>query len=209
MSQDLLQQIARLRIVPVIAIHSIEHAAPLAEALCAGGLPCAEVTFRTAAAADSIKTMAQRDDLLVGAGTVITPEQVDRAIDNGARFIITPGVSPAVIEHCLKRDVPIVPGIATPSEIMQVLSFGLTTMKFFPAEAAGGIPMLSALSAPFGLVRFIPTGGIGVHNVRDYLQLKSVLACGGSWLVASKLYADGDFNAVTKAVKEAVELAAD
>ena len=208
MSQDPIQHIARLRLVPVIAIDNAEHAAPLADALCAGGLPCAEVTFRTEAAAEAMRVMAQCSDLLVGAGTVITPEQVDRAIDSGAHFIITPGVSPAVVEHCLQRQIPVVPGIATPSEIMQVLAFGLTTMKFFPAEASGGIPMLRALSAPFPQVRFIPTGGVSLNNLNDYLQLKSVLACGGSWLVASKLYADGDFSAVTKAVKEAVEGAA-
>ncbi|MEM1026486.1 MAG: bifunctional 4-hydroxy-2-oxoglutarate aldolase/2-dehydro-3-deoxy-phosphogluconate aldolase [Planctomycetota bacterium] len=201
---DAPDQIARHRLLPVIALHDADHATPLGHALIEGGLPVAEVTFRTDAAADSIRAMSRLDGLLVGAGTVVKPEQVDAAKDAGATFLVSPGTSASVVERAQQLDLPIFPGVATPTDIQLALSLGLDTVKFFPAEAMGGIKTLKALAAPFPGVRFVPTGGIGTGNVGDYLALPFVQACGGSWMVAPKLYADGDFTAVNDAVREAV-----
>jgi 2-dehydro-3-deoxyphosphogluconate aldolase/(4S)-4-hydroxy-2-oxoglutarate aldolase len=199
-----LKRIAQLQIIPVVVIDVEEHAMPLADALVAGGLPIAEITFRTDAAEAAIRTMAARGDLLVGAGTVLTTEQADRAIDAGATFIVAPGTNRQLVEHCLKRDIPITPGVATPTDIELALSMGLETLKFFPAQALGGIPMLKAISAPYRQVRFVPTGGITLDNMLDYLALPQVLACGGSWLVSRDKLANSQFDAIQDAVAAAV-----
>ncbi|TWT89760.1 putative KHG/KDPG aldolase [Pseudobythopirellula maris] len=206
------ETLAHHKLAPVIALDDAAHAAPLAAALVAGGLPVAEVTFRTAAAEESIRTMAARGDLLVIAGTVLTAEQVDRAAHAGAVMVVSPGFSPKVVERCQKLGLPVCPGVATPTDLQAALDCGLGTMKFFPAEALGGVKTLKAISAPYasaveGGVKFMPTGGVGPGNLLDYLALPSVVACGGSWMVAPKLYAGGDFAPVEAAVREAVTLA--
>lgn len=206
-TKNALDTIARHRLLPVVVMDSAEAAGPLAEALIAGGLPIAEVTFRTDAAEGSIKTMCQHEGLLVGAGTVLTTDQAKRAVDAGAQFIVTPGTNPPVIEYCVKQGIPITPGIATPSDIDLAMGLGVNTLKFFPAEAFGGVKTLKALSAPYGGVRFIPTGGVGPANLNDYLALPSVLACGGSWMVDRKLIQAGDFTKLQSLIVDAVSLA--
>ena len=201
-------RIESMRIVPVIVISDAEKAVPLARALCDGGLPCAEVTFRTAQAADSIRAITKAlPDMLVGAGTVLTTAQVDEALDAGAKFMVAPGLNPETVRYCKSKGVPILPGVITPSEIESALSLGLDTLKFFPAEAAGGIKMLKSLSSPYGSVRFVPTGGITASNLASYLELKNVLACGGSWMVKDELIKNGDFKKITELTREAVRLA--
>jgi len=207
-TQNILDQLARHRLVPVIALEDAAQANPLAEALVSGGLPVAEVTFRTAAAVDSIRAMAARGDLLVGAGTVLTPKQADEARDAGATFIVSPGFNPKVVQHCLDQGLPIIPGVSNPTDIEMALEHGLDVVKFFPAEAFGGLKTLKAMSAPYGSLRFMPTGGISPANVNEYLAFPKVLACGGSWMVKPSLYADGDFAPVEAAVREAVMLIA-
>ena len=204
----ILDQLGRHRLVPVIALEDAAQADPLAAALVNGGLPVAEVTFRTAAAAGSIRAMAARGDLLVGAGTVLTPAQADEARDAGATFIVSPGFNPKVVQHCLDQGLPIVPGVSNPTDIEMALEHGLEVVKFFPAEAFGGLKTLKAMSAPYGNLRFMPTGGISPANVLEYLACPKVLACGGSWMVKPDLYADGDFTPVEAAVREAVKLTA-
>jgi len=202
------EKLEQMRIVPVIVINDVTKAAPLAKALCDGGLPCAEVTFRTAGAADAIRAMVQTaPEMLVGAGTVLTTAQADEAIDAGAKFIVAPGLNPDVVRHCQAKNIPMLPGICTPSEIEQGLSLGLSVLKFFPAEAAGGANMLKALSAPYNKVKFMPTGGLTPANLSSYLSIKSVLACGGSWMVKDELINAGDFGKITELTKEAVALA--
>jgi 2-dehydro-3-deoxyphosphogluconate aldolase/(4S)-4-hydroxy-2-oxoglutarate aldolase len=198
--------LAELRLVPVVVLERADDACDLGQALKAGGLPCAEITFRTQAAEHTIRTLARDPDMLVGAGTVLHPEQVDRAVDAGARFIVTPGFSPAVVRHCLERGVVVYPGIATPTEIQMALEAGVTVVKFFPAEACGGLRALDAMSAPFAMMRFIPTGGITPGNLRSYLDHRSVIAVGGSWLVAPELIADREFEAISQRTAAAVEL---
>lgn len=199
------ERIAALGIVPVVSIQKPEHAIPLAEALLAGGLPCAEITFRTAAAAESIKLIRQHvPDLLVGAGTVLSTEQADIALSNGAEFIVAPGTNPAVVAHCVKRGVPIYPGVCTPSEIEMALSHGAEVLKFFPAEPAGGVNFLKAVCAPYHHVRFMPTGGIDLNNLGNYLALKQVVACGGSWMVKPELIKAGAFDQIEQLAREAV-----
>lgn len=201
-----LDAFARHRLVPVIALDSEDHAEPLAEALLAGGLPIAEVTFRTDAAAAAIRRMADRDDMLVGAGTVLSATQVEEAYNAGAKFIISPGFSEKVVVRALDLGLTVCPGICTPTEIQQAMEFGLDVVKFFPAEAFGGLSTLKALAAPFRKLKFIPTGGISPGNVNEYLALDSVLACGGSWMVKPSLFSDGDFGSVTRCVQEAMQL---
>lgn len=207
-STDVLQTISALRLVPVVVVDGVAQAAPLADALVAGGLPVAEVTFRTAAAAAAIDVLAARGDLLVGAGTVTTPAQVDAAVAAGARFIVSPGLSRAVVERALEHGVTPLPGVATASEIMAARELGLTTLKFFPASIAGGTAAIKALGAPFPDVSFVPTGGVGPKNLAEYLGIAKVSAVGGSWMVSRDLVAAGDFAAVTRLSREAVELAA-
>jgi len=192
------------KILPVVVLEDASGAAPLAAALLDGGLRCAEVTFRTAAAADAIRIMAERAELFVGAGTVLTPAQVDQAVAAGARFIVSPGFGPAVVRHCQELGVPVYPGVATPTEIQMALDAGIETVKFFPAEQLGGVPMVKALAAPFRSVRFIPTGGVNTANVADYLALPAVVAVGGTWMVAPDVLAAGDWAEVTSRTRAAL-----
>jgi len=203
---SIIDQLSHHRLVPVIALEDVSQADPLAGALVGGGLPVAEVTFRTAAAADSIRAMSARGDLLVGAGTVLTPAQADEARDAGATFIVSPGFNPKVVQHCLDQDLPIIPGVSNPTDIEMALDHGLDVLKFFPAEAFGGLKTLQAISAPYGNVRFMPTGGISAANVNEYLAFPKIVACGGSWMVKPNLYADGNFGPVEEAVRDAVAL---
>jgi 2-dehydro-3-deoxyphosphogluconate aldolase/(4S)-4-hydroxy-2-oxoglutarate aldolase len=205
---EVLQRLGQLRLVPMVVIDKAEYVGPFGDALVAGGLPVAEVTFRTDAAEAAIRTLAKRGDLLVGAGTVLSTELADRAIDAGAQFIVAPGTNPNVVEHCVIRGVPIVPGVATPTDIELALSHGVDVLKFFPAENMGGVGTLKALAGPFPMVRFIPTGGITPEKLPSYLALPSVLACGGSWLAPRELLAAGDFDAIRKLVERAVKLLA-
>jgi 2-dehydro-3-deoxyphosphogluconate aldolase/(4S)-4-hydroxy-2-oxoglutarate aldolase len=204
---DTEQTIARNRLLPVVVIEDAATADPLADALVAGGLPCAEITFRTAAAADAIKAMAARGDMAVGAGTVLTAEQVDRAVDAGAKFVVSPGFGPAVVKRCQEVGVPVYPGVATATEIQMALDAGLSTVKFFPAEQVGGAAMIKALAAPFRQVRFIPTGGVTTENLGQYLALPAVLAVGGTWMVAADLLKNRDWAEVTRRTRAAVERA--
>lgn len=198
-------QLRTLRLLPVIVIDDAAHAAPLAAALADGGLPCAEVTFRTAAAAEAIRRMADaRPDLLVGAGTVLTPEQAKAATDAGAKFIVAPGFGPAVVEWCRAREVPVFPGVATPTEVEAALNAGLRTLKFFPAEPMGGVKFLKAISAPYHMVEWMPTGGVNRENVRGYLEFKKVVACGGSWMAPQEWIAAGQFDRVREETELAV-----
>ena len=203
------ERIEQLKLIPVIVLDDAANAAPLAEALIAGGLPCAEVTFRTAAAIASIKAMAKYTDLCLGAGTVLTIDQVMAAVDAGARYIVTPGFNPDVVGYCVANGIPVFPGVSNPTDIEMGLKFNLQVLKFFPAEAFGGLKTLQAISAPYGMVRFIPTGGIGVHNVRDYLACKMVFACGGSWMVPKELISAGKFAEIATLTRSAVELITD
>ena len=196
------------RIIPVVAIEKAENAIPLADALIEGGLPCAEITFRTTAAEAVIAALAKRGDVLVGAGTVLKIEQVQTAIDAGACFIVAPGFNPRVVEFCLDHSIPVTPGVATPTDIEAAMGFGLDIVKYFPAEAFGGLKTLKAISAPYTMMKFIPTGGINAENVFEYLSHPKVAAVGGSWMVKSSMISDGQFETITRLTKEAVALAA-
>lgn len=202
---DIIKELSLIGIVPVIAIGNAEDAAPLADALCRGGLPCAEVTFRTDAAEKAIRIMSKaHPEMIVGAGTVLTCEQADRAVAAGASFIVSPGLNPDVVSHCTKHGYPIVPGCATPSDIERAISLGLDTVKFFPAEAAGGIDMIRAMAAPYSKIKFMPTGGIKASNLNDYLSFGKVFACGGSWMASGKLIGAGEFDRIESLTAEAV-----
>lgn len=205
---DVLELITAARLVPVVVIDDPGTARTLGDALAKGGLRCAEVTFRTAGAESALRSMAEDPSLLVGAGTVVTPQQVDRAVDAGARFIVSPGFSTAVVRHCKDLGVPVFPGAATATEIMAALEEGLDIVKFFPAEPLGGLKMIAALAAPFTTVRIIPTGGITAAQLPEYLGARSVLAVGGSWMVAPKLIAAGAWDEITRLTAEAVAVAA-
>jgi 2-dehydro-3-deoxyphosphogluconate aldolase/(4S)-4-hydroxy-2-oxoglutarate aldolase len=203
---QVLTQICALRLVPLAVIDRAEHAATLGELLAAGGLPLVEVTFRTAAAESAVRTLANRGDLLVGAGTILTTEQADRAIDAGAKFLVSPGTNPKVVDHVLQRGLPIIPGIATPSEIELATSLGVELLKFFPAETMGGIAALKAFAGPYPDARFIPTGGITPELLPGYLRLSSVVACGGSWIAPRELLTAGRFDAIAALVEDAKKL---
>ena len=204
---DTLKQIGSTGIVPVVVLNKADDAEPLAQALVKGGLPCAEVTFRTDAAEESIRRIAKKfPEMFVGAGTVLTTEQADRAVGAGAKFIVSPGLNPKVVEHCLKKGYPITPGIMTPTELEMALGFGLDVVKFFPAENAGGLKMIKAMSAPYTMMKFMPTGGINATNVRDYLASNKILACGGSWMVKGDLISAGDFAEIEKLTREAAAI---
>ena len=201
------EKIYNFGIIPVVAIEDAKDAAHLGRALLAGGLSCAEITFRTTAARASIQTLAsQFSEMLVGAGTVLTVEQAQIAVDHGAQFLVTPGFDEIIVEWCLQNDVPIFPGVATPTEINLALRYGLKTLKFFPAQAMGGVATLKAIAGPYGAVQFIPTGGVSPHNLPDYLALPSVLACGGSWVAKKTLIASGEFETITQLTAEAVKI---
>jgi 2-dehydro-3-deoxyphosphogluconate aldolase/(4S)-4-hydroxy-2-oxoglutarate aldolase len=200
--------VERARLVPVVKIDDAADAAPLAKALLAGGLPIAEITFRTAAAAAAIAAVSKEvPEVLVGAGTVLTVDQVKSAVDAGARFIVAPGFNPKVVSHCISHDIPVLPGINSPTQVEMALDFGLNILKFFPAEPSGGIKMLSALAGPYVGVRYVPTGGVGPENLISYLKLKCVVACGGSWMVKSDLISAGKFDDISRLTREAVDLA--
>ena len=203
---EVLEQIYRIGIVPVIALEDAKDARPLAEALIKGGLPCAEVTFRTAAAEEAIRIMAAEfPEMLVGAGTVLTTEQVDRAVGAGAKFIVSPGLNPEVVKYCVSKNIPVTPGCANPSDVEQAIACGLDVVKFFPAEAAGGLPMIKAMSAPYTQMKFMPTGGISEKNINEYLGFKKIIACGGTWMVKSDLIKAGAFDKIEAMTKQAAD----
>ena len=200
-----IEEISKIGIVPVIALDDAKDAEPLAKALCEGGLPCAEVTFRTAAAEESIRIMSEKfPQMLVGAGTVLKPEQVDRAVNAGAKFIVSPGLNPKTVAYCVSKNIPIVPGCANPSDVEQAIEQGLEVVKFFPAEQAGGLKMIKAMSAPYTSVKFMPTGGINADNLIEYLNFNKIVACGGSWMVSKDMVTAGEFDKITKLTREAV-----
>jgi len=205
---DMQEQIKKIGIVPVVVLDDAKDAVPLAEALIEGGLPCAEVTFRTAAAEESIRQISEKfPEMLVGAGTVLTTEQVDRAVGAGAKFIVSPGLNPVTVKYCQEKGIPVFPGILTPSEIEQALSLGLKVVKFFPAEPSGGLKMIQAMAAAYVGLKFMPTGGINAKNVGEYLaDEKHILACGGSWMVKKDLIAAGEFEKIKEMTKEAASL---
>ena len=201
----ILEQFQKLGIIPVVVIDDAKDAVPLAKALCEGGLPVAEVTFRTDAAEEAIRLMAEAcPEMLVGAGTVLTTEQVDRAVAAGAKFIVSPGLNPKVVKYCQEKNVPITPGTARPTDIEMALELGLEVVKFFPAEQNGGLPMIKAMAAPYTKVKFMPTGGINAKNLKSYLDFDKIIACGGSWMVPKDLVAAGDFGAIKNLTREAV-----
>ncbi len=203
------QQFYDYGVVPVVVLENEKDALPLAKALTEGGLPCAEVTFRTDAAEESIRLICREyPDMLVGAGTVLTTGQVDRAVAAGAKFIVSPGFDPEVVDYCLEKDIPVFPGCVTPSEVAQAAKRGMKVVKFFPAEQAGGIAMIKAMAAPYTTMRFMPTGGISAKNLKDYLSFGKILCCGGSWMVKGDLVKNGEFDKIRELTKEAVELAA-
>ena len=203
----ILNRLGTMSVVPVVAIEDAADAPKLGRALMAGGLPCAEITFRTAAAEEAIRAMtAETPEVLVGAGTVLTVEQAETAVSAGAKFIVTPGFDAAVVDYCIENSVPITPGVMTPTEINMALNKGLRLLKFFPAEAAGGVKTLKAIGGPYSGVTFIPTGGISPANLADYLALPMVHACGGSWLVKKQLISGGEFGKIEKLAAEAVTL---
>lgn len=200
------EELKKIRLVPVVVIDDAELATPLADAIAVGGLACVEITLRTDEALSAIRTMAARPDLLVGAGTVLTLDQAKAAVDCGARFIVSPGMSRILVEWCLTRQVPVIPGCATATEIQQALEAGLDTVKFFPAEQLGGIKMLTALAGVFQSMHFMPTGGITADNLLDYLALPQVVACGGSWLVKTEWLREKKFTEIRQEIEKAVVL---
>lgn len=204
---EVLEKIQKIGIVPVVVLNDAKDAEPLAKALCNGGLPCAEVTFRTDAAEESIRIMSEKyPEMLIGAGTVLTTEQVDRAVAAGAKFIVSPGLNPKIVKYCVEKNIPITPGISTPSEAEQAIENGLEVVKFFPAEPAGGLKMIKAMAAPYTGLKFMPTGGINATNVKEYLAYDKILACGGSWMVKGSLVEAGEFDKIEAMTKEAVEI---
>ena len=203
------EQFYDFAVVPVVVLEDAKDAVPLADALVKGGLPCAEVTFRTAAAEESIRLMCEKyPEMLVGAGTVLTKEQVDRAVAAGAKFIVSPGFDAEIVDYCLEKEIPVLPGCITPSEVAQAVKRGLKTVKFFPAEQAGGLPMIKAMAAPYTMVKFMPTGGISAKNLKDYLGFDKIICCGGSWMVKGDMIKNKEFDKIAEMTKEAVALAA-
>ena len=202
---DIIKQLHDFGLVPVIKITDVNNALPLAKALADGGLNCAEITFRTACAKEAIaKITKEMPDMLVGAGTILTPEQADEAIEAGSKFIVSPGFNPRVVKHCIERGVPVLPGCATPSEVEQAIEMGLSAVKFFPAEAAGGINMIKSMAAPYQQIMFMPTGGINEDNMLDYLSFGKIIACGGSFMVKDALIDAGNFEEITRLTRNAV-----
>jgi 2-dehydro-3-deoxyphosphogluconate aldolase/(4S)-4-hydroxy-2-oxoglutarate aldolase len=201
-----IEELGKIGIVPVIALDDAKDAEPLAKALIEGGLPAAEVTFRTAAAEEAIKIMSSKfPELVVGAGTVLTPEQADRAMNAGAKFIVSPGLNPKVVKHCIDKGYPIVPGTSNPSDVEVAIELGLDVVKFFPAEAAGGLNMIKSMAAPYTQMKFMPTGGVNATNLKSYLDFNKIVCCGGSWMVKKDLVAAGDFEGIKKLTREAVD----
>lgn len=203
---EYIRKITNYGIVPVIKIYNGETAIPLSEALIDAGLPIAEVTFRTAQAEESIKRISRAyPEMLVGAGTVLSVEQVDKAVNAGAKFIVTPGFNRTVVSYCVSKGITVIPGTSTPSDMEAALEMGLEVVKFFPAEQSGGVEYLKAVSGPYTTLKFIPTGGINAKNLNNYLSQKNVAACGGSWMVKSELIDEGNFDEIKKLTKEAIQ----
>jgi 2-dehydro-3-deoxyphosphogluconate aldolase / (4S)-4-hydroxy-2-oxoglutarate aldolase len=205
-AREVIEHISRLKVVPVAVVEDPDDAPRIAEALFAGGLNCLEVVFRTKRAAEAIKRAGEQHGMLVGAGTVLSVDQVKRAVDNGASFVVSPGVDTDVVDYCVEHDICTIPGAATASEVQACLRRGITTVKFFPAEALGGLAHINALGAPFPQVRFVPTGGIGPANLADYLASPRIAAVGGSWLVKRDVVAAGDFDEITTRATQAAGL---
>ncbi len=204
---EMIQKLSLAGLVPVIKVENVEDAVPLCKALSDGGLPVAEITFRSDAAEESIRRVhAELPHVILGAGTVLTTEQVDRAKAAGATYIVSPGLNPSVVQHCQKVGIPIVPGCANPSDIETALSLGLKTVKFFPAEQLGGLNMIKALSGPYGNITFLPTGGVSEKNLNDYLNFSKVIACGGSWMVPADAIAAKDWKKIESLTRTAVSL---
>lgn len=204
---DVLVEISKMGLVPVVKLDNAADAEPLAKALCEGGLPCAEVTFRTEAAEEAIKIMTSKyPKMLVGAGTVLTTEQVDRAVNAGARFIVSPGLNPKIVKYCIDKGIPVTPGTSNPSDIEQAIELGLEVVKFFPAEAAGGLNMIKSMAAPYVNMKFMPTGGINAKNMISYLDFPKIIACGGSWMVSDAMISAGEFDKIKDLTREAVNL---
>ncbi|WP_068718621.1 bifunctional 4-hydroxy-2-oxoglutarate aldolase/2-dehydro-3-deoxy-phosphogluconate aldolase [Vibrio tritonius] len=202
------EQLSNIKVVPVIAIKDASKAVKLAQVLSENGLPCAEVTFRTDAAVEAIKHIREAyPNMLIGAGTVLTPQQVDQAIDAGVDFIVSPGFNPTTVKYCQQRDITIIPGINSPSLVEQAMEMGLKTLKFFPAEPSGGVSMLKAMSAVYP-VKFMPTGGVNPNNVKDYLALPAVIACGGTWMVPNDLIDNEKWDELAALVKQVAEVIA-
>lgn len=205
--KNIMVEIEKTGVVPVVVIENVKDAEPLAKALCEGGLPCAEVTFRTAAAEESIKKITEAyPEMLVGAGTVLTTAQVDKAAAAGAKFIVSPGFDPEIVDYCLKKEIPVFPGCITPSEVAQAVKRGLKVVKFFPAAQFGGISTIKALASPYVGLKFMPTGGVNAKNLGEYLGCNAIAACGGSWMVKSDLIKAGEFEKIKEMTKEAVSL---
>lgn len=200
------EKLAALKVIPVIALNNAKDALPLGRTLVENGMPCAEITLRTDCAIEAIRIMRKEfPDMLIGSGTVLTNEQVDASIDAGVDFIVSPGFNPRTVQYCLDKNMPIVPGVNSPSHVEQAMEMGLRTLKFFPAEPSGGVNMLKALTAVYP-VKFMPTGGVNVNNIDDYLSIPSVLACGGTWMVPTKLIDEGKWDELGLLVREAVEI---
>ena len=207
---EMLKKIEGFGVVPVVVLNDAKDAAPLAKALCEGGLPCAEVTFRTEAAEESIRIMATEfPEMVIGAGTVLTIDQVDRAVGAGAKFIVSPGFDPEIVDYCISKNIPVLPGCITPSEVTQAVKRGLEVVKFFPAEQFGGVSTIKALAAPYTNTKFMPTGGVSAKNLKDYLSFKKIVACGGSWMVKGDMVAAGEFDKIKEMTAEAVQLVKD
>ncbi|MCI8506728.1 MAG: bifunctional 4-hydroxy-2-oxoglutarate aldolase/2-dehydro-3-deoxy-phosphogluconate aldolase [Lachnospiraceae bacterium] len=201
------EQLQGFGVVPVVVLNDEAHAIPLAKALVEGGLPCAEVTFRTEAAEGAIRRMSEQyPDMLVGAGTVLTTKQVDRAVSAGAKFIVSPGFDPEIVDDCLEKNIPVFPGCITPSEAAQAVKRGLRVVKFFPAEQFGGVSAIKALAAPYNMLKFMPTGGVNAKNLETYLNCDKILACGGSWMVKGDLIQAGAFERIGELTRETVAL---
>ena len=201
------ESIEKLGVVPVVVLNDANDAKPLAKALCEGGLPCAEVTFRTAAAKDSIKIMTDEyPDMIVGAGTVLTTEQVDEAMEAGAKFIVSPGFDPEIVDYCIEKNIPVFPGCSTATEVAQAVKRGLKVVKFFPAETSGGIKMIKAMCAAYTNVRIMPTGGINTANLEEFLSCDKIFCCGGSWMVKGDMIKAGEFDKIKDMTAEAVAL---
>jgi len=207
MKESITNKIEGLGVFPIIVIDQAADALPLGEALMRAGLPCAEVTFRTEAAAEAIGTLSKEfPGMLLGAGTVLKVEQADAAIDAGATFMVTPGFNHKVVDHCIEKGINIYPGVCTPTEMDTAVSKGLTVLKFFPSEAMGGLPFLKAVSAPLSMVRFIPTGGVNLQNFPDYLAFNKTLACAGTWIVKKNWLAEGRFDLIEQEAANAVDV---
>jgi len=207
MFEEMNQKIGSYGVVPVVVLNDTKDALPLAKALVEGGLAVAEVTFRTAAAEESIRIMAEAyPEMLVGAGTVLTVEQVDRAVNAGAKFIVSPGFDPEIVDYCISKNIPVYPGTVTPSEVAQAVKRGLTVCKFFPAENYGGLSTIKALAAPYTMVKFMTTGGVNLKNLRAYLESDKIAACGGTWMVKGDMIKAGQFDEIKKITADAAAM---